>query len=412
MSELIDNTRKNREILKHMILQLHEGQAPEAVKKQLADLLGRVPYDDVVQVEQELIAEGLPQEEVLKLCDLHSAVLKGQIDHQGARQAEEGHPVHTFIQENRSLQQECAALASAAKQLDQAAENDPATESLHVLQTHFNQLQEVDKHYRRKEYLLFPFLEKHGITGPPAVMWGKHDEARRMLKAGQEAFAQAAGLTTGEVKTLWQLLLKPAADAIEEMIYKEEQILFPMCLDTLTLEEWQEIFQQSAEIGFCLYDPPMSWQAQPARVVTEQTTAADGRITLPSGSFTVEELTALLNTLPADMTFVDAQDTVRWFSQGKERVFDRNRSILGRKVQMCHPPSSVHVVEKILADFRSGKESRAPFWITMKGKFIHIEYFALRDPSGRYLGTLEVTQDLSEKRALQGEQRLLSYGKE
>lgn len=413
MSEMIDDARKRQDLLKHMILQLHSGQAPDLVKKQLADLLGKIPYDDVVKVEQELISEGLPQEKILKLCDLHSAVLKGHLDHSTARQAETGHPVHTFIQENRALQYECRALQVCAEQLASRPDQQPAGELLSELHAHFNNLQEVDKHYRRKEYLLFPYLEKHAITGPPTVMWGKHDETRALLRAGQESFQKAGAVQVEEAKTLWQLAWKPAADSIEEMIYKEEQILFPMCLDTLSAAEWQEIFDQSAEIGFCLYDPPMTWPGQKKVDAREPgAPVADGRVKLPTGSLTVRELTAILNTIPFDVTFVDHEDTVRYFSQGQERIFERNRSILGRKVQMCHPPSSVHIVEKILQDFRSGKEERAPFWITMKDRFIHIEYLALRDENGAYLGTLEVSQDVTEKRALQGEQRLLSYTKE
>jgi PAS domain S-box-containing protein len=115
--------------------------------------------------------------------------------------------------------------------------------------------------------------------------------------------------------------------------------------------------------------------------------------------------------MPVDITFVDKNDQVKYFSQGKERIFDRNRAIIGRDVRMCHPPSSVHVVEKILNDFKSGNETTAAFWIQMQGRFIHIEYFALRDPDGNYLGVLEVSQDLTEKRSLQGEQRILSYAK-
>jgi DUF438 domain-containing protein len=413
MSEVIDNAAKRQHLLKHMILQLHEGKAPEAVKKQLADLLGQVPYDDVVKVEQELIAEGLPQEEVLKLCDVHSAVLKGQIDHSQARQAEEGHPVHTFIQENRALQMELGHLEQLYRTLEPLADTQEAGEWIQKVHTHFNNLQDVDKHYRRKEYLLFPFLEKHGITGPPTVMWGKHDETRALLGAAHEALLSAKTCQAGEAKTIWSLLLQPAMTAIEEMIYKEEQILFPMCLDTLEAKEWLQIFQQSHEIGFCLYDPPQGWSPADTTEAAAPIESADqGKITLPTGTFTVAELQGVLNALPFDITFVDQEDRVRYFSQGAERIFDRNRSILGRKVQMCHPPSSVHIVEKILQDFRSGKETRAPFWINLKGRFVHIEYFAVRDDKGAYLGTLEVTQDLTEKRALQGEQRLLSYAKE
>ncbi|MFH1297517.1 MAG: PAS domain-containing protein, partial [Bacteroidota bacterium] len=144
-----------------------------------------------------------------------------------------------------------------------------------------------------------------------------------------------------------------------------------------------------------------------------ETSRAEGdAVRLPSGSFSVEELLAILNTLPVDITFVDKNDKVKYFSQGKERIFDRNRAILGRDVRMCHPPSSVHVVEQILTDFKNGKELSAAFWIQMQGRFVHIEYFALRDTKGEYLGSLEVSQDLTEKRALQGEQRILSYTKE
>ena len=138
-------------------------------------------------------------------------------------------------------------------------------------------------------------------------------------------------------------------------------------------------------------------------------TAAQGKIKLPSGTFSVDELTTILNTLPVDMTFVDKDDTVRYFTQGKERIFDRNRTILGRKVQYCHPPSSVHIVEQILQDFKSGKQDEANFWIQMKGQFIYIRYFAMRDENGDYLGTLEVSQDLTELRKLDGERRILEY---
>jgi len=206
------------------------------------------------------------------------------------------------------------------------------------------------------------------------------------------------------------LALRPALKAIGEMIDKEEEILFPMCLDTLTDAEWYEIYRQSTEIGYCLYDPSDSWEPQDT-VRGEEVTKEQEKIQLPSGNMTIPELVALLNTIPFDMTFVDKDDTVRYFTQGKERIFARSRAILGRKVQRCHPPSSVHIVERILNDFKSGHQEKAAFWIQMDGRFIHIEYFALRDADGKYLGTLEVSQDLTEKRKLQGEQRLLSYSK-
>ena len=408
MSELIDNTRRRKDLLKHLILQLHKGQAPEAVRIQLTRLLGSVPYDEVVQVEQELLAEGLPTEEVLRLCDIHSAALKGAISHEGAKVAPRGHPAHTFAEENRALKWELEALEKLYAQLDQISEDSALQVWLDQVRVRFNALTDVEKHYLRKENLLFPFLEKHGVEGPAKVMWGKHDETREMLKAAVDGLRQAGPMGLDETRGFVDLVLKPTSNSIGEMIFKEEQILLPMCLDTLTEAEWYHIYNHSAEIGFCLYDPTDQWQpasvvAVPAEEKTEE------RIQLPSGSFTREELETILNTIPFDLTFVDKDDTVRYFTQGRERIFTRTRAVLGRKVQLCHPPASVHIVQKILDDFHSGRQSRAPFWIELHGQFIHIEYFALRDKEGKYLGTLEVSQNLTEKRGLQGQQRLLAY---
>jgi DUF438 domain-containing protein len=182
-------------------------------------------------------------------------------------------------------------------------------------------------------------------------------------------------------------------------------------MDKLTDLEWYEIYKQTLEIGFCLYDPDVEWK--PELLGDEIVESHDSDlIQLPSGSFTKAELQAILNSLPVDMTFVDKNEKVKYFSQGKDRVFHRSRAILNRDVKLCHPPSSVHIVEQILEDFRSGKEDHAPFWIQMKGKFIFIEYYALRDENGEFLGTLEVSQDLTEKRALEGDQRILEYKKQ
>jgi len=415
MSELINNSMKRKELLKHMILQLHKGEAPSQVRSQLTELLKGIPYDEVVEVEQELINEGLPVEEVLKFCDIHTAVLDGQIDQSGAKAIPVGHPLDTFLKENRELEKLLLELREVLAGMDsweekaQAGDLESLTLKLTVL---FNSLSDVDKHYRRKEYLLFPFLEKNNITGPPTVMWGKHDEVRAMLKSSLEALSGPEVSNIAGLRDTAERILKPAARAIPDMIMKEEEILFPMTMDVLTESEWYEIYRQTPEIGFCLYDPAEEWQPGDMNIaaISLKDEFNGGIVRLPSGSFSVEELTALLNTLPIDVTFVDKDDKVRFFTQGAHRIFDRNRAILGRDVRQCHPPGSVHIVEQILADFKSGKQSSAPFWIRMGNKFIYINYFPLRDKTGKYLGTIEFSQDLTGLRALEGEQRLLSYG--
>jgi DUF438 domain-containing protein len=410
MSEMINDSRKRKELLKHMIKQLHKGEAPEEVKRQLTRLLGEVPYADVVEVEQELMAEGLPHVEILKLCDLHTQALKGHIDHSGSKQAPPGHPVHTFLMENRALGRELDELKRLFADVGEMIDDADAGEKIAAMRKHIQALTDVVKHYSRKENLLFPYLEKYGISGPSSVMWGKHDETRALLNSAVDSFGSSRDNTAGAAKGLIKMFLKPVTNAVEEMIFKEEQILFPMSMDTLKAGDWYDIYRQSLEIGFCLYDPQTSWKPEGLDVSDDGEGASGDRIQLASGSFTVKELTAVLNTIPFDLTFVDKDDTVRYFTQGRERIFARNRAILGRKVQLCHPPSSVNIVEQILSDFKAGKHERAAFWIDMHDKFISIEYFALHDPDGEYLGVLEVSQDLTEKRKLEGERRLLNYG--
>ena len=415
MSELINNSENRKELLKHLILQLHNGEAPEAVKTQLTNLLKGVPYDEVVEVEQELIKEGLPVEEVLKLCDIHAMVLDGNIDLSAAKTIPAGHPVDTFKKENRELEKLALQLNHIFETVKETAITDSTgvhnTVVMQMLSI-FNALNDVDKHYRRKENLLFPFLEAKGITGPPTVMWGKHDETRAILKSAIEVLQNSPGATSAEMSNIIDLVLAPASKSVTDMIMKEDEILFPMAMDELTEQEWYEVLQQTNEIGYCLFDPTEEWlpDSMENMAADLQNEFAGGKVRLPSGSFTINELTVLLNTLPIDVTFVDKDDKVKFFTQGKHRVFDRNRAILGRDVRMCHPPHSMHIVDQILNDFKSGKESAAPFWIQMQGKFIYITYLPLRDKDNNYLGTIEFSQDLTELRALEGEQRLLSYG--
>jgi hypothetical protein len=408
VTKTIDNSQFRKARLKELILKLHAGESQGSVRQELVDTLGTVPYGEVVEVEQELLAEGLPQEAVLKLCDVHSAVLEGHVDLSTSKSIPEGHPVDVLKQENRALTAVVEQVNAQLATLDQIddAELLPASLALIAL---FNQLVDVEKHYLRKEYLLFPYLEKAGVTGPSKVMWGKHDQIRDLLKGSIEIL-KTPGITKEELLASTELVLQPAVQGIADMIVKEEEILFPMLMDTLSDADWYEVQKQSLEFGYCLYDPPVEW-APPGIVADAPDTILQhgGRIHLPTGSFSVQDLLAILSTLPVDITFVGSDDKVKFFSQSSERIFQRNRAILNRDVRHCHPPASAHIVDKILEDFRSGRQSRAPFWINMRGRMIHIEYFALRSDQGEYLGTLEVTQDLTGHRALQGEQRILSY---
>lgn len=410
MSELINNSKFRKDKLKELILKLHDGENPAEVRQELIASLQHIPYGEVVEVEQELIKSGLPETEVLRLCDIHGEVLEGHIDLSGSKDIPDGHPVDVFIKENREL---LKVIDKAQTLLDVIPHIGDAEFPKYKLQIQacFNDLMDVDKHYKRKEYLLFPYLEKNEITGPPKVMWGKHDEIRDQLKGCIELL-RVDELSKNDLLDATDLVFKPVLKAMAEMTKKEEEILFPMCMDTLTNEDWWHINQQTLEFGFTLYDPQVEWKPEGVTGHVYENKSVlneNGSIQLPSGSFNAAEIMAILNTVPFDMTFVDKDDKVKYFTQGKERIFARSRSIINRDVRLCHPPGSVHIIEKILDDFKSGRASHAPFWIQMHGKFIHIEYFALRGESGEYLGTLEVSQELTHLRSLEGEKRILSY---
>ena len=256
----------------------------------------------------------------------------------------------------------------------------------------------LDAHYARKENILFPYLEKHGITGPPSVMWGVDDEIRAAIKDISKIIQEADKQANPRLNRAIADQVVPTLHEISEMVYKEENILFPMCLETLTQDEWNEIKEQ-------LKDPDMARYQAPGQA-DEVGSTADGVINLDVGTVTVEQINILLTHLPVDITFVDENDEVRYFSLGKERIFERTPAVIGRKVQNCHPPQSMHVVNQIVDDFRTGKRDRADFWIQRGDSFILIQYFAVRDKDGQYRGTLEVTQDAAWVRSLEGEKRI------
>jgi DUF438 domain-containing protein len=263
---------------------------------------------------------------------------------------------------------------------------------------------DIDKHYKRKEQVLFPCLERHGITGPSKVMWAKDDEVRSLLATAGNLLAQNPDSADRRIAAA--LSIERASAAIDEMIYKEENILLPMALDTLTADEWAEIWHSSPVYGWCLIEPGSGYKPAPA---IKSTPSDNPRaITFPTGSVTVEQLQAIFSTMPLDLTFVDADDRVAFFTEGPERIFPRSRAIIGRKVQYCHPVNSVDLVDRILGDFRAGARDVAEFWIHIKERYLHIRFFAVRDEQKRYLGTLEFVQDIAPLQKIEGERRLLS----
>jgi DUF438 domain-containing protein len=393
------------EILKDIIRQLHRGGGVEEQKRRFAELVKDVSAAEISEMEQRLIEEGLPEEEVKRLCDVHVRVFKESLEKTASVSSIPGHPLHTLMAENRALER---LLAEWNGSLDRVAFRDGG-ESLERLKDEirgtWEKLTDVEKHYLKKENQLFPLLEAKGVSGPSKVMWAIHDDIRAQLREFRQLLG---GNRPEDVVRLGRKL----SEAMTEMIYKEEKILFPLSRERLDERDWAAVKKGEEDIGYAWVTPGRDWKlggeagSSPESAPASPTTSA---LDLDTGRLTSEQVNLLLRHLPLDVTFVDENDTVRYYSATRERIFPRSPGVIGRKVQNCHPPSSVRVVTRLLESFRSGRRDVAEFWIEPEGRFIHIRYFAVRDQAGRYKGCLEVSQDIAALRTLSGEKKLLDW---
>ena len=402
MSELINNREHRQEILKEVIRELHAGKTVEEVKAKFAEAIKGVSPSEISAMENQLVKEGLPIEEIQYLCNVHAAVFKGSIEEIHHPEEVPGHPVYTMRKENEAI---ANYIEDNLKPNLLKFKEDDNKENINNLIQDINLLFDIDKHYSRKENLIFPYLEKYNITAPPKVMWGVDDEIRALLKEIKLLLVDYRGNKDEVVEKT-----KEAAHEINEMIYKEDSILFPMALETLTEDEWISIYHESDEIGYALIEPETEWKLKRADIIKteeEKGTLEGGYVKFETGILSSNEINGILNTIPGDMTFIDKDDIVKYFSAGKERIFARTKAVIGRSVQNCHPPASVNVVDKILEDFKSGAKDSESFWINMGDLYVYIRYFAVRDEDGNYLGTLEFSQNIAPIQEIEGEKRLL-----
>ncbi|MBC7081663.1 MAG: DUF438 domain-containing protein [Thermoplasmatales archaeon] len=345
-------------ILKSIIKQIHEGASIEEVREKLKEVMKDLKASEIAEVEQELIKEGIPREEIHKLCDVHLSLFKEKLEKE--IHLPDWHPVKILMKEHEKIEE-------AVKNGD------------------LELIKNSGRHYLREENVLFPYLEKYGIVEPSAIMWREHDRIREIEK---EIFR-------GKDK------IEELEEILKSHFYKENKVLFPTAIDVISEEEWKEIRLQFDEIGYFAFEPEKI-RGEMRKEIKE------GFINFETGEMKIEEIEAILNNVPFDITFVDKDDTVKYFNQSKDRIFVRTKAIIGRKVQNCHPSKSIHIVNKIIDEFKKGKRNEASFWIDMNGRKILIRYFAVRR-NGEYVGTIEVTQDITDIKKIEGEKRLLDW---
>jgi len=407
MAEGIGKEQK-KEIMKDIILKLHQGLSVEEAKKRFEKEIGSVTSVEIAEIEQALMNEGVAPEEIKKFCNVHALLFESALEKSIAKEESPAHPLYLMKLDNRQIEKITAALKEVAKEREKygwAPFKQKVSELL-------SKLRNLDTHYTWKEQILFPYLEKYAFYGPSKVMWGKDDEIREMLNrclGGVDSLKEKADAEEFITKNL-----NPLIEEVDGMIFKEEKILFPTSLEKLNVQDWVEILKETENVGYGFIEKPQETYLlieELKRAVVEEAEAKKEAISFPTGELKLEELLGIFNTLPVDITFIDKDDIVKFFSEGPRRIFLRTKSIIGRKVQNCHPPKSVHVVEQILNSFKEGKRNAVDFWIHYQGKYVYIRYLAIRDRQGGYLGTLEVSQEISGIKKIEGEKRLLDETK-
>jgi DUF438 domain-containing protein len=312
----------------------------------------------------------------------------------------DGHPVKVYLEENMLMR----GLIGSINSID-------IVKNFEEFEEKFNKLALVEKHFARKENQLFPYLEKHGWTSPSQGMWAFHDDIRAEIKS-------AKGLIQEKNMPALMQQLQVVFRSLEHIMQVEEGRLLPNAMNMLDEDEWKEMRAGDEEIGWMFDAAPAAYppHVEGEYIHPSQDTqrrklpfSLENRIKLDEGYMLPEQINWLLKFMPVDITYVDENDIVIFYNRGDDRVFPRSAGIIGREVKFCHPPKSVDQVLMILREFKAGRRDEAEFWITFKGKFIHIRYFAIRDDEGTYKGVIEVSQDVTHIRGLEGQQRLLDW---
>jgi uncharacterized protein len=394
--------------IKEAIRQLNAGVPPEQVKEKFRAVFEGTDSLEIAKIEEELAREGMKREDMRKLCDVHMAIFKEQIEKQNLN-LKPSQPISILMEEHKIITKMAEELVFLANKILKVKDTRYVEEDIHQVEHLTGDFADSEKHYLREENVLFPMLEKHGITEPPAVMWMEHDQIREQKRKLQALIKDVNGSNFPSFKDeLWETA-KTLGNLLPSHFYKENNILFPAALSVITQQEWIDIRKEFDAIGYCCFTPPELVAVPIEEAPQVQVPAPTGIMQFENGNLTKEQLDSLLNTLPVEITFVDENDTVRYFNKPEKIIFVRTKAIIGRKVQNCHPQKSLDTVTKIVESFKTGKKNSAEFWINLSNRMIHIRFFAVRDPQGKYLGTMEVVQDVTDIQKLQGEKRLLDW---
>ena len=384
-----DYTMEERqEILKNLMLRLHAGEDKEVIQEEFNEVFDEISPYEIQLMERNLMSEGITFAEIMSLCNVHANLMGSKVNTQTsvADFEQPGHPVHVMKMENLAIR---GALDRVERLLVNYLETKDSTIEK-GLRRQISLLDQFENHYQRKEYAMFPIMEKKGITAPPIVMWGVHDQIRDLYRDFKKA------LNDGKESTLEEFQI--ARDEMLEMIQKEENILIPMVEQVFHVDDWETIASQSPEYGYCIVKPEKEWAVKKSfsPVKEETQVESEGDIPLSTGSLSLKELNLILNLLPMELSFVDAQNIVKYYNEGngEEKIFKRTPSAIGRDVILCHPPRVHETVQTIFEQLKSKQKEKEEMWFKTEDKMVHVTYHAVWDEEGKYMGCLEYVQDI------------------
>lgn len=380
---------------------IQDGGELEEAKKMFQAAFDQVDVAEITAAERELIAQGLDPRKIQYLCNVHADVFKGNIkeNKKNSEFEKPGHPVHTFKLENIVLK----SLVNDALLPDLAKWEKGDKSALSKLRQELKDLAKIHYHYARKETSMFPIMTKYGITAPPKVMWGVDDKIRKLIGQANLLINQK-DIDQVEVSKA----IKETAHEVLEMIFKEEEIMLPMIDEVASEEDWGNVKNEEEQIGYTLIQKPMNWKPK-------EKTKNDGPLSVDKlsslalnfaeGSLNLEQLSAILDLVPFALTFIDENDKVAYFGGGAN-IFPHSKNAIGNSVYSCHLPESIPRVKKIFDDFHQGKKDKYEFWFEPRhmGRYLYLQYFAVRKDN-KYLGCLEVAQDVTDIRSWKNEKR-------
>jgi DUF438 domain-containing protein len=414
------NLNEKKEVIKKILRELHSGVSLEVLKERFKEVLKGISPMEIPLIEQELVKEGVPIQEIIKLCDLHVALFRDFLVSRELEEVPRGHPLNLLLMENEYLLKKAEALNIYALSLSRATTEDEKKALTNHIRELINDLRKIRAHYRKIQMLIFPYMEKRGISAVPRVLWAREDEIIVKLRSIVKL------LESNDYVEISKKALE-IANGVSEIIFRENKILFPAVWVLLSEGEWAAINDEANKIGWLVNvdakwtpveKPVMPYEVkgvvdeekleklpQEMKIIAlsggvkpdEYELIRSGDLDLETGFVNLDELKSLFQSLPLELTFADANDRVRFFSESKiHKGFVRSKTILGRRVEYCHPPRLEAFIKKVLNELKIGSKNYEVFWTKMGDRIIRVMVVALRNDEGKYLGVLEIVEDLTE----------------